>query len=96
MCSCDCGLNNRSIIGRVKSEKFLQIPSGSASAKQNRMETDQSMNMTLSMPSLKFLTFITFIINSFEKETTGIRLVVKAARQCLGIHTIYPEMIHTD
>ena len=58
-------------IGGVKLEKRLQSPSGSASAKQNRMEKDQSMNMSLSMPnSLKFLIFITFIITSLEEETT--------------------------
>jgi len=74
----------------------MQTSSGSMQSK-NRIETGD-LNSSIAMSPLDFLAFITFVINSLEKETTHsnrIRLVVEAARQCLGIHAISPEMIHS-
>ncbi|XP_063951951.1 uncharacterized protein LOC135153327 [Lytechinus pictus] len=44
-----------------------------------------------------FLAFITFIVNNLDKETSHsnrIRLVVDAAKRCLDINEVSPEMIH--
>ena len=54
-------------------------------------------NFDITVNSLDFLAFIVFVINNVEHETTNsnrIRLVVEAARYCLGVNTIHPEMIH--
>ena len=49
------------------------------------------------MTGIDFLAFICFVINNLEHEHTHsnrIRLVVEAAKSCLGITNILPQMIH--
>ena len=60
-------------------------------------QPDKTENQQFQFNSTDFLSFIVFIINNLEKETSHsnrIRLVVDAAKHCLNIQNIEAESLH--
>ena len=92
------GRNTPTTTEKPKSADFYPTASPVTSAEEyyiDKIPKRTDLNITIN--SLDFLAFIVFVINNLEHETTNsnrIRLVVEAAKSCLGVDTIHPQMIH--
>lgn len=65
--------------------------------KAQKPQPDKTENQQCQFNSTDFLSFIVFIINNLDKETSHsnrIRLVVDAAKHCLNIQNIEAESLH--
>ncbi|XP_063971424.1 uncharacterized protein LOC135158067 [Lytechinus pictus] len=84
-------------------EKSVQTDAQEFTCKENNHRPNEAEESGPVIPAstenarVDFLAFITFIVNNLDKETSHsnrIRLVVEAAKRCLVINEVSPEMIH--